>query len=61
MDHMNNLADLKEQIQEDIITFCAVRTGLDLRAGREPSVTLDELCQIVVDRFKELENSLENS
>ena len=57
----NELADLKEQIQEDITTFCAARTGQDLRAGREPEVTLDELIQIVVDSFKKLENSLENS
>jgi len=55
---MNNLADLKEQIQEDIITF------LDQECWGSTSESIsdvDTLCQIVVDRFKELENSLENS
>ena len=53
---MNNLTDLKEQIQEDIITF------LDQEGWVITSeATRRRLCQIVVDRFKELENSLENS
>ena len=41
-----NLADVREQIQEDIMTF------MD---GQDDSV-IDGLCQIVVDNFKKLEN-----
>jgi ribosomal protein S19E (S16A) len=64
MDHMNNLADLKEQIQEDIITFLDqegwVITSEAMRRNFSDAMR-SRLCQIVVDRFKELENSLENS
>ena len=45
---MNNLADLREQIQEDIITYFS-----SLNLGMED--TVDELCQIVADRVTELQ------
>ena len=45
---MKNLNDLREQIQEDIITFF---DGKEWEDGSD----IDQLCQIIVDRFKELE------
>ena len=62
---MNNLTDLKEQIQEDIITFFEGRPYVDDTCSFLVSNTckewedgsdIDKLCQIVVDRFKELES-----
>ena len=64
---MNNLTDLKEQIQEDIMTW---HDGLESNHayphlekiisnhGHEPNAwnDMDKLCDIVVDRFKELES-----
>jgi hypothetical protein len=50
---MNNLADLREQIQEDIITYFS-----SLNLGMED--TVDELCQIVVDRVDQLQYNLDN-
>ena len=50
---MNNLADLREQIQEDIITYFS-----SLNLGMED--TVDELCQIVVDRVNQLQYNLDN-
>jgi myosin-crossreactive antigen len=64
---MNNLTDLKEQIQEDIMTWY---DGLESNHaypylekiisnhGHEPNAwnDMDKLCDIVVDRFKELES-----
>ena len=50
---MNNLADLQEQIQEDIITYFS-----SLNLGMED--TVDELCQIVVDRVDQLQYNLDN-
>ena len=50
---MKNLADLREQIQEDIITYFS-----SLQLGMEG--TVDELCQIVVDRVEELEENINN-
>jgi len=50
---MNNLADLREQIQEDIITYFS-----SLNLGMEG--TVDELCQIVVDRVDQLQYNLDN-
>ena len=41
------LQQLREQLQEDIITICE---GIDVNF-----TTVDTLCQIVVDRFNELE------
>ena len=46
---MNNLTDLREQIQEDIITYF---DGYD--------ANIDELCQIVVDRVAELQENINN-
>ena len=43
---MNNLTDLREQLQEDMITYFA--GGL---------VCLDEVCQIIVDRVTELQDN----
>jgi len=50
---MNNLADLREQLQEDIITYFS-----SLNLGMEG--TVDELCQIVVDRVDQLQYNLDN-
>jgi hypothetical protein len=44
---MNNLTDLREQLQEDIIAyFSAVESRLDLT----------DVCQIIVDRVTELQD-----
>tara|TARA_A100001515_G_scaffold76059_1_gene60485 strand:- start:3362 stop:3511 length:150 start_codon:yes stop_codon:yes gene_type:complete len=48
---MKNLADLREQIQEDIITYFD---------GYDFGLNIDELCQIVVDRVEELQDNLNN-
>ena len=62
---MNNLTDLKEQIQEDIVTFFNGRNYVDGTCSSlvsnmckewEDGSDIDKLCQIVVDRFKELES-----
>ena len=62
---MRNFDDLKEQIQEDIITFFEGQPYVDGTCSFLVSNTckewedgsdIDKLCQIVVDRFKELEN-----
>jgi len=50
---MNNLANLREQIQEDIITYFS-----SLNLGMED--TVDELCQIVVDRVDQIQYNLDN-
>ena len=46
------LEDLREQIQEDIIACCCACDH-----NLEGSELLDNLCQIVVDRFKEYDVS----
>lgn len=46
---MNNLDDLKEQLQEDILTYF---DGLEL-----PIACLDDLCYIIVDRVNELKEN----
>jgi hypothetical protein len=49
---MSNLADTRELIQDDIITCCA---GF----GKTPAtakILVNALCQIIVDRFKEIED-----
>ena len=48
---MKNLADLREQIQEDIITYFD---------GYDFGLNIDDLCQIVVDRVAELEENINN-
>ena len=49
---MSNLADTRELIQNDII--CCVESNNEI-VQRFPDL-LDNLCQIVVDRFKEIED-----
>jgi hypothetical protein len=51
---MSNLADIRESIQDDII--CCVESNNDI-TQRFPDL-LDNLCQIVVDRFKEIEGDV---
>ncbi len=49
---MNNLTDLREQLQEDMIAyFSAV----------EPRLDMTEVCQIIVDRVNELQDNLEEN
>ena len=48
---MKNLNDLKEQIQEDIITY------FDQYDFLESGINIEEVCQIVVDRTTELEKT----
>ncbi len=53
---MNNLTDLREQIQEDIIAY------MNPLLDREYEITnynIDDLCQIVVDRVTQLQDNLE--
>jgi len=51
---MNNLTDLREQIQEDIIAYFSGETPLKVA-----QIHTDELCQIVVDRVTELQDNQE--
>lgn len=46
---MNNLDDLKEQIQEDIICY--------LDEYEIPQPCIDDLCYIIVDRVNELKEN----
>ena len=46
------IQDVKEQIQEDMITYCAAKLPLDYKESQ--SMT-DDLCQIVVDNFAKIE------
>ena len=51
---MNNLTDLREQLQEDIIAY------MNPLLDREYEITnynIDDLCQIVVDRVNELKEN----
>ena len=43
--------ECKEQIQEDMITYCEAKLPLDYKESQ--SITND-LCQIVIDNFKKL-------
>ena len=54
---MNNLTDLREQIQEDILTFMDDRFVED---GWDAEFLKDNLCQIVVDRVAELQENINN-
>ena len=51
---MKTIEDLREQIQEDILTYIGGR--------HESAVWLDgdDLCQIVVDNFKKYKSCLHN-
>ena len=48
---MNNLTDLREQLQEDLMTYF---DGLEI-----PNPCLNDLCQIIVDRVTELQDNQE--
>ena len=48
---MNNLTDLREQLQEDMIAYFD---------GYDFGLNIDEVCQIIVDRVTELQDNLEN-
>ena len=50
---MKNLADLREQIQEDLI--CYFNNG-----ALVADWAIDEVCQIVVDRVAELQENINN-
>ena len=52
---MNNLTDLREQLQEDIIAYFCDATPLKVS-----QIHTDELCQIVVDRVTQLQDNLED-
>ena len=47
---MDNLTELREQLQEDIITYFD---------GYDFGLNIDEVCQIIVDRVTELQDNLE--
>tara|TARA_R110000824_G_scaffold669_11_gene4224 strand:- start:1589 stop:1738 length:150 start_codon:yes stop_codon:yes gene_type:complete len=47
---MNNLTDLREQLQDDVIAYFATV---------EPRLDVWEVCQIIVDRVTELQDNLE--
>ena len=49
---MNNLTDLREQLQEDMIAYFS---GHVFGANAH----IDEVCQIIVDRVTELQDSQE--
>lgn len=49
---MNNLDDLKEQLQEDLLTYferAISEYGLEI-----PNPYINDLCQLIVDRVNEL-------
>ena len=48
---MNNLDDLKEQLQEDMIAYIDGKAFLHIEQFK------DDLCQIVVDRVNELKEN----
>ena len=52
---MNNLTDLREQLQEDMITYLEGLPSGWLWYGEEAQEKTDALCQIVVNNFKKLE------
>ena len=49
---VNNLTELREQLQEDIIAY------FDGYVGR---FNIDEVCQIIDDRVTELQDNLEEN
>lgn len=50
---MNNLNDLKEQLQEDAMTW-----QLMLESDRINSKNMDTLCDIIIKRVNELKKTL---
>ena len=58
---MNNLADLREQIQEDILTYIEGKAVLHPEQfGSIQTRLKDDLCQIIVDRVTELQDKQGN-
>jgi hypothetical protein len=51
---MNNLDDLREQLQEDILCYIDVKETEGWFHPEKTELIADDLCQIVVDRIKEL-------
>ena len=43
---------LREQLQESIISYLSMLSGMDLDDDRDH--VIDDICQIVVDTFKEV-------
>ena len=52
---MNNLTDLREQLQEDIITYIDGKAFLHIEQFK------DDLCQIIVDRVADLQDNLKEN
>lgn len=50
---MNNLAELREQIKEDLM--CYFNNGAEVEEW-----AIDEVCHIVVDRVSELVDNIDN-
>ena len=48
INYEQTVVEVKEQIQEDIISYC--------ESGNPLGLSADDLCQIVVDNFKELKD-----
>jgi len=46
-----NIELLKEQLQDYLVVYLSVLSGVDLEDDRDH--VLDDICQIVVDTFKE--------
>jgi hypothetical protein len=44
---------VREQLQENLISYLSMLSGVDLDDDRDH--VIDDICQIVVDTFKELE------
>jgi hypothetical protein len=42
---------LKEQLQENLISYLSMLSGVDLDDDRDH--VIDDICQVVVDTFKE--------
>ena len=55
---MNNLTDLREQLQEDMIAYFSRKTPFkNINMMKQVTdIHTDELCQIIVDRVTELQD-----
>jgi hypothetical protein len=55
---MNNLTDLREQLQEDMIAYFSRETPFKNINMMKPvtETHIDEVCQIIVDRVTELQD-----
>jgi hypothetical protein len=47
-----NLELLREQLQENLISYLSMLSGVDLDDDKDH--VIDDICQIVVDTFKEV-------